>query len=253
MPAPATLPTDAPLIELFSSIQGEGILVGCRQIFLRLPHCNLDCLYCDTDFTPSEFCRIEDPPGSGQLITLANPVPLKQIEALLQGWCQAAPGAHHSISITGGEPLLSKDLLRAWLPGLRKILPIYLETNGTLPDALEELLPHIDWISMDLKLQSQTGLATDWTAHHKFLQLANRTNCYVKMVVGEATPVLELQRGAELVAEVSRDIPLILQPVTIDGQVGISTAALLAMQRRVAAIHSNVRVIPQTHTFMGLM
>ena len=39
---------DAPIIEIFSSIQGEGLLIGERQIFVRFAGCNLDCTYCDT-------------------------------------------------------------------------------------------------------------------------------------------------------------------------------------------------------------
>lgn len=35
--------------EIFSSIQGEGKYVGCRQLFIRLIGCNMDCPYCDTD------------------------------------------------------------------------------------------------------------------------------------------------------------------------------------------------------------
>lgn len=253
MPVPATLQTEAALIEIFSSIQGEGMLVGCRQIFLRLPHCNLNCHYCDTDFAATDFCQVEDLPGSGQLRALANPLSLAQVQGLIEGWCRDAPGAHHSISITGGEPLVSHELLANWLPVLRKLLPIYLETNGTLPDELEKLLPHIDWVSMDIKLSSQTGLPTDWAAHLKFLQLAQRTNCYVKMVVGVNTPALELLQGAKLVADVSSEIPLILQPVTIEGKISLSTSTLLEMQRLVATRHSNVRIIPQTHRFMGVL
>lgn len=250
---PATRPAEAPLIEIFSSIQGEGILVGCRQIFLRLPHCNLDCRYCDTDFAVTDLCQVEDPPGSGQLRALENPLALEQVQALITGWCQDAPGAHHSISVTGGEPLVNHETLAAWLPALRQVLPIYLETNGTLPAELENLIPSIDWVSMDIKLNSQTGLTTDWDLHRKFLQIANRTSCYVKMVVGATTATLELQQAAELVAETSSEIPLILQPVTIDERIGVSTRALLEMQQLIAATHPNVRIIPQTHRFMGLL
>jgi len=250
---PATLQTEASLIEAFSSIQGEGVLVGCRQIFVRLPNCNLDCNYCDTPFASTSTCTIEDPPGSGDLLQLNNPVKLDSLFEIFQRWCHSAPAAHHSFSITGGEPLLHSDLLQEWLPALRILLPIYLETNGTLPGQLEKLLPLIDWVSMDIKLESQSGCPTDWGTHLAFLQLANKTNCYVKVVVGEETTEEELRLAAELVSDVSPTIPLILQPVTINSKVGISTQQLMSLQQLIALSHSNVRIIPQTHVFLGLM
>ncbi len=253
MPVPVTPLTELPLVEIFSSIQGEGVLVGYRQVFLRLPQCNLDCRYCDTDFAPTEFCQVEDPPGSGTVHNLTNPVALSAVVPLIEKWCQQAPGAHHSISITGGEPLLHHELLRHWLPELRKLLPIYLETNGTLPGELETLIPHIDWVSMDVKLPSVSGLDIDRKTQLKFLQISHRTKCYVKLVVGKETTAEELTAAAQLVASVSESIPLILQPVTIDEQVGVSTRHLLAMQQRVAELHPTVRIIPQTHRYLGVM
>jgi len=253
MPVPAIQKAEANLIEIFSSIQGEGMLIGCRQIFIRFADCNLNCDYCDTDFAARESCRIEDPPGSGQIRSIPNPVAFKEVFELVRNWTEQAPGTYHSLSLTGGEPLLQTDALQQWLPELRKLLPVYLETNGTLPRQLALLLPHLDWVSMDIKLNSLTGLITDWDAHRRFLQLAGKTGCYVKMVVGENTPDLELQFGAELVADISAEIPLILQPVTIDGGITLSTGRLLAMQQLVAATHANVRIIPQTHKFMGFL
>ena len=37
----------ARVVEVFSSIQGEGVCLGHRQIFVRLGGCNLHCDYCD--------------------------------------------------------------------------------------------------------------------------------------------------------------------------------------------------------------
>lgn len=253
MPVPAIPQIDIPLIETFSSIQGEGILVGCRQIFLRLPQCNLNCHYCDTPFAPSATCAIVGPHGHGQVQQLENPVSLPTLMEIFNQWCTAAPKAHHSFSITGGEPLLHAELLQRLLPELRKILPIYLETNGTLPEALEPLLPSLDWISMDIKLQSVTGQATDWQNHRRFLKLANRTNCYVKIVVGQDSLKTEIEQTASLVSNIDSEIPLILQPVTIDGKVAVKANRLLQMQEQAAAIHANVRIIPQTHIYLGLI
>ena len=49
----------ANLIEIFSSVQGEGKYVGCRQIFIRSAECNLNCAYCDTNFKRAAFCNVE--------------------------------------------------------------------------------------------------------------------------------------------------------------------------------------------------
>ncbi|PLX95348.1 MAG: 7-carboxy-7-deazaguanine synthase QueE, partial [Desulfuromonas sp.] len=62
------------MIELFSSIQGEGVFLGERQAFLRLAGCNLDCAYCDTPFVPTSHCRVEETPGSGVFYDLPNPL-----------------------------------------------------------------------------------------------------------------------------------------------------------------------------------
>ena len=243
----------ADLLEIFSSIQGEGVLVGCRQIFLRFPDCNLNCRYCDTDFLRSKVCQVEKHPGTGELDPFDNPLDFATVKDLISAWDTELPGAHHSISVTGGEPLLHQQLLASWLPELRRILPVYLETNGTLPDQLALLIHHLDWISMDIKLQSQTGLETSWDLHRQFLEIANQIDCYVKLVVGEETPDQELQTAADLVAKVSNQIPIILQPVTIGGKITLGTKRLLQMQAVISERNPNVRVIPQTHRFIGVL
>ena len=35
--------------EIFSSIQGEGLYIGSKQLFIRFCGCNLKCNYCDTN------------------------------------------------------------------------------------------------------------------------------------------------------------------------------------------------------------
>jgi len=241
------------LIEIFSSIQGEGLLVGCRQVFIRLPGCNLDCHYCDTDFSETAVCRVEEQPGSGKIIEWKNPVAIQQIIDLVRHWKAALPAAHHSISLTGGEPLLHAETLAQWLPQLSAELPVYLETNGTLPDQLETVIQYLDWVSMDVKLHSLSGERTDWDSHRRFLEIADRVQTYVKVVVGEQTPDLELQLAGDLVSGIAKHIPLVIQPVTINNRVAVSTERLLHMQAVVADCHRNVRVIPQTHEFLGLL
>jgi organic radical activating enzyme len=239
------------VVEIFSSIQGEGVHLGRRQIFIRLADCNLACAYCDTEFFRASLFPCEIRPGCGFSTDMPNPVESYEIAELVAGWNRDLPGAHHSISITGGEPLCQAEALAVWLPELRKILPVHLETNGTLPGALTPLLTEIDFISMDIKLASVTGVATPWEEHRSFLQLAAQGACQVKLVVGAQTSFDELLSAVHFVNEIAPHVPLILQPQTIERRVSLAAHQLLQMQAIAAAIHADIRVIPQVHHFLN--
>lgn len=264
MPVPVTPSPDisaqGSLIEVFSSIQGEGSLLGRRQVFVRFAGCNLECGYCDTPFDPRRECRVEKVPGSGKFTTWDNPVKISTLMAYVNSLLDSRSScqhSHHSLAITGGEPLLHTELLEEWLPQLRTLLPIQLETNGTLPYALEPLLPWLEWVVMDIKLESQTGEATPWDAHRNFLQLALQTQCCVKLVVGDSTPDTELHTAAEIIVGVippaRSNLDLVLQPRTSNGRCSISGSKLLHQQDLLAGYGFDVRVIPQTHCFMQLL
>lgn len=244
---------ELPVIEVFSSIQGEGPWVGCRQVFVRLAECNLKCRYCDTPTAPPDVCRIETLPGTEEFKTLPNPVPVDVLFLLLRDWAKETPGLHHSISLTGGEPLVHSDALTQVLPALRDVLPVYLETNGTLPEALEPLLPHLDFISMDLKLPSVAGVTPQWEDHRQFLRLGWNLPGYVKVVVSEQTCEEELEEAATLVAEEAENKDLILQPITLDNQPGVSGQRMHQFQEVAARVYPRVRVIPQVHPILGAL
>lgn len=248
---PATPPTELRLIELFSSIQGEGVFLGRRQLFVRLADCNLDCAYCDTPFQPVPFWRAETVPGSGNFQEIANPVTPRRLTDVVEGLVRTAP-FHHSLALTGGEPLLQAVALEHWLPQLTDMLPVFLETNGTLPQQLERLLPWLRWVSMDIKLQSSCGPPTPWPLHARFMAVAGATLCQVKVIVVQQTPPEEVLRAAALVAESSPGMPLILQPRTVAGRPSVSGEHLLMLQAAAAAIHRDTLVIPQIHPLLAV-
>lgn len=189
----------------------------------------------------------------------ANPLTLDE---MLQAIRQLHAGfPHHSLSLTGGEPLLHVPLLSALLPALRDIgLPAYLETNGTLAHALAELTLWPEYLAMDIKLPSVTGQAGCWEQHAAFLAvaLARMTvadavrRLQVKIVFGEKS-LAEIAQAAELVAAYHADLPCVLQPVTPrgEGPAAPSPQVVLEAQRLAATRLTCVRVIPQTHVLMG--
>jgi 7-carboxy-7-deazaguanine synthase len=244
-----------PIGEIFSSIQGEGYLAGRRQIFIRMTECNLDCRYCDTDFAAGDSCRVEKTPGSNDFDHLSQPLALGRLMDILTAWTGSLPGAHHSISLTGGEPLLFADILAVWLPELRGILPIHLETNGTLTTELERIIDQVDYISMDMKLLSTAGCGEEiWDLHRHFLKMARTKNVSVKIVVGDKTDAAEIQRVCAIIAAIRPDTPLFLQPLSLpENYCGISAVHLLYLQALASARLPDVRVIPQMHKLMGVL
>lgn len=252
----------ARLVEIFSSVQGEGALVGYRQIFVRTFGCNLRCTYCDSPETLKESgqpacCRVETSPGAWSFRQLPNPVGGLQLTEIVRGYLTEP---HHSLSLTGGEPLLHARFLEQWLPDVRMLgLRVFLETNGLLPDHLRRITGLVDYISMDIKAPTATGKdpETTWRLHRAFLETAcnSPAQVYAKFVVTPATTDPELDAAIALIRQTGAEIPLILQPVTPFGCETRPTepARLLSLQARASRALSDVRVIPQTHKMMALL
>ncbi|UCH84136.1 MAG: 7-carboxy-7-deazaguanine synthase QueE, partial [Candidatus Latescibacterota bacterium] len=88
--------------EIFCSIQGEGIYVGDRQVFVRTAGCSATCYWCDTlaSKNKSNICVIH----AGERRTLRNPLSVSlTIDALRDVIRDNEPV--RTVSFTGGEPL----------------------------------------------------------------------------------------------------------------------------------------------------
>jgi organic radical activating enzyme len=101
------------IVEIFSSIEGEGALMGFSALFIRLFGCNLRCAWCDTKESYDNRTAREEL-DVGEIVRRAAECPSSVI------------------TITGGEPFVQRDLLplcEALLPLKRRIK---VETNGTI-------------------------------------------------------------------------------------------------------------------------
>jgi len=181
--------------EIFYSYQGEGVYQGAAQVFIRFSGCNLKCSFCDTDTQKYNFYSIDDLLQKIDLISAGRNI--------------------HSISITGGEPLCQCKFLMEFLPRLKQSgYRVYLETNGTLPGALPDLMPYIDIIAMDFKLPSSTRERPFWKQHDEFLKIALSKDVFVKAVITDKTTLNDWESAVNIIYRISPHIPLILQPVT---------------------------------------
>lgn len=215
--------------EIFSSIQGEGPIVGYKQLFIRFCGCNLNCNYCDTEFangkeyTPQELYEY-----------ITNTYNLKTF---------------HSISLTGGEPLLSVDFLKEFLPLIKGQTKIYLETNATLTQNLLEIKNYVDIIAADIKLETATGLNT-FDKHEKFLQNCKNTTTFAKIVFDANITEEEISHCCKIGK--NTDIELVLQPKMINDKMSVSSDFCNKLLDKFTEIYPNCRLIPQVHKFIDV-
>ncbi len=243
----------ANVCEVFSSIQGEGLFIGCRQLFLRLAGCNLRCEYCDTkdSWLSPDIALFQESPNSYKMQGINNPINLMKLWEIINNF---HPKLHHSLSITGGEPLMQVDtvkiLSKRWMDAGGKVL---LETNGTLPDKLEEVLHYISYISMDIKL-GNGDLSSLWTKHAQFLKLAyeSKVSVYTKLVINSSVSYEEINKVMSLVSNVNSTIPVILQPEYKDDNINVSMSQLLEIQWMMLKELKDIRILPQLHKLIGV-
>lgn len=228
----------AVITEMFSSIQGEGIFAGTRQIFVRFKRCNMECGFCDT---PND--------GSGTEYMPAQLV--REIMAL-----DKKSGPHRFVSLTGGEPLIYAEFLRKLLPSIKELgLMTYLETNGTLPDKLKKVINFVDIVAMDFKLPSAAKTKPCWDEHVEFLRIAAAKKVFVKAVVTPDTDPADVEKTIESIKKVSVRIPLIIQPATPVRKTDKAISQDILREFTEMAIKKGIkdsRAIPQLHKILGI-
>jgi len=233
--------------EIFSSTQGEGIYTGVRQIFIRFPLCNLNCIYCDT---PSRdlpgYCNVETKPGSENFKKIKNPLSDENISEII---LNLKTYDLHSITLTGGEPLLYPGFIKE----LKNFvdIPLYLETNSTLPKNAKKIKTCVDFVAADIKIEYpefyEKTLGT--------LKILKDKNLFVKIVVLPGTESKTIEKVAKDLKNHDLDVPLVLQPVTPHGEVKEkpNTKKILNLADTCGKYLSDVRIVPQVHKLTGVL
>jgi organic radical activating enzyme len=228
----------APIMEVFSSIQGEGLLIGRRQIFVRFAGCNLNCNYCDT-------------PESRKSIAGEQ----KTLEELQKDIMDIMTPDFHSISFTGGEPLLQANFIKSFLEKNR--FPSLLETNGSLPKEVKKIADLLNHASVDIKLPEHFKGNINRDIIEREIESINilisrGVNTYCKVVMLPSTRADTLKIVAETIKEQVSDhsnISMVLQPASPLEYWVKNTSKLLMMSEKVGE-QLNVLTIPQVHKLL---
>ncbi len=220
--------------EFFVSIQGEGPYVGYKQLFIRFCKCNLNCNYCDTVFE-----------ADGETVEYSA-------KELLDAVLKLDLTGVHSVSLTGGEPLLEVEFLKEFLPLLRQagVGKVYLETNATLVKQFLEIASLIDIVSADIKLGSATGVRDLMDRHEDFFRACVGKDTYAKIVFDNLISADEIMSTASLAKKFGLEI--VLSPMMLGNKMSVSSAFVAEVYDKYLHYYSKVRVIPQVHKFIGV-
>ena len=159
-----TEPMELKIAEIFNSIEGEGKRVGVPTSFIRLAGCNLRCIYCDTQYAQDH--------NQGQIITA------DEIMANLH---------YKRVTITGGEPLLAKNIDKLIQQLLKEGIEVNIETNGSIDIRSYSHRNSNLFFTIDYKLPSSG-------AHHQMLfenYLSLKPWDVIKFVVGSSGDMTE--------------------------------------------------------------
>lgn len=241
----------AKIKEIFESIQGEGLYIGSKQLFIRFCACNLKCKYCDTPFLP---VNINDKDSfyeytPNELISHIN--------------SKYNLNEMRYISLTGGEPLIWSDFLLEFMPKVKA--KFYLETNATITDNLEKILQYVDVISADIKLPSCSGISNAFELHNNFFKIVKdyKVDCaitrqfdcddkkvFAKIVFDNDITEEEITNCVSLAQKY--DLELILQPKMNGNNLSINSQTMLKVFNKFVNKYSAVRLIPQVHKFLNV-
>ena len=232
------------LSEIFTSIEGEGILIGTKTLFIRMAGCHLGCIWCDTGYAL--------PLNSGKEYTLGH------VKDMISS--ELRPNTYKA-NFTGGEPLLQHyavaDLARFVKD---KGLKTYLESSCFDSHRFEKVLPFIDICKIEFKMRDSKAVDRE---HHDRL-LINERECldlsiecskttYIKVVVTASSSIGEFRN---LLQDVfthieTRDLAgFIIQPSSAMDEPSLEK--LLMFYDAAYPIYHNVRIIPQLHKLMGV-
>jgi len=164
-----------PVTEHFISINGEGAHAGEIALFIRFRGCNLCCSYCDTRWS----CRNDAP---AEMMSADDLVRL------------AGDSGITNITLTGGEPLLQKELPELCSRLIQNGHRVEIETNGSL--SVEELAAMQDRpvFTADYKLPSSECEDKMLTENYRYFGKHDT----VKFVAGSKR---DLEKANEIIKE----------------------------------------------------
>lgn len=217
--------------EIFLSVQGEGIHVGERTVFVRFYGCPLRCVWCDQPEALSHT-------GVGRYEEMRPEAVRDRVLSY--------PDVRR-VCLTGGEPVIAPRRALLWLVDELKRAGYWLSVETSGARVVEELFERIDYWTVAPKGRSAETFEGDVVAAQtptlrRFLALPDSRRQF-KFVIQQRNDVEDAVR---ILDELGYRGPLVLQPEHERGD-GRKIFEWWPWER-----YPEARLIPQTHKMAGL-
>jgi 7-carboxy-7-deazaguanine synthase len=231
-----------PVLEIFGpTIQGEGMVIGQKTMFVRTAGCDYSCSWCDSSFTWD---------GSGK-----NDIRMMEAEEIWQE-LKRIGGNHFSfVTISGGNPALLNNLNELTEILKANQIKIGLETQGS---RWQEWFYEIDELTISPKPPS-SGMVTDFkildTIIGNLEKGENSKNYSLKVVVFDDQDYMY----AKKVHYRYPNIPFFLQVGNDDTTTKNDQELLIHLLKKYERLidkvmldrkFNHVKVLPQLHTLL---
>lgn len=231
------------IFEIFTSVEGEGILYGTKTLFVRLAGCPFTCFYCDTKETL--------PMDSGTEYSVLDAC--KLIDEHLQE-------NTFKVNFTGGDPLVQHQAVAELAKYVQsKKIPTYLESSCFDSERFRHVLPFIDFVKIEFKTKDSEFVDSQ---HYDRLidnaiqcmteSISSKKTTYIKIVVSSKTTPQTFKSLVDLIFQKTTKSNIsgfIIQPTY--GVAEPSLELLMKLYDIVYPYFDQVRVVPQLHKFIG--
>lgn len=229
--------------EIFTSIEGEGIYLGTKTLFIRLAGCPLRCFWCDTPYALSLYDGKE-----------------YEVEEALKVIDDSIKAKTFKANLTGGEPLLQYKAVYEIAKHLKERgLVTYLESSCYDAKRFAYLLPWIDICKIEFKMKGSAAVKDedydrliDETLLCLDAAIENKKIAYIKIVISNRDNLTDIRN---VIGKIFKR----LNGATIHGFVlqpaygaEPSMEQLLHAYDEVYEHYMDVRIIPQIQKVMNI-
>jgi 7-carboxy-7-deazaguanine synthase len=227
-----------PVLEIFGpTIQGEGMVIGQKTMFVRTAGCDYRCSWCDSAFTWDGSAKDD--------ILMMSP------EEIYSQLCEIGGKAFNHVTISGGNPALLKNIGDLVKLLHQNEIKVALETQGS---KWQDWLMEIDDLTISPKPPS-SGMDTNFSILSDLLGKVNKSSVSLKVVVFDEDDLTYAKKVHKEYPDVAFYVQVGNDDTTTEDDEKLVNQLLGRYEWLIDQVMkddemNNVRVLPQLHTLV---